>query len=197
MFQGDEVAAVAADTEEHAIDAARLVKVEYEILPHVTVVEQALAGTAPPVFTQRQRAPGTDSGDRRSRGWFQGGRAHDRRNLFDARHHARLSRVAWHGMRVGGRQADGLDLDAGYQRRARELRDRAQLAAGQRPGDLPVHGGRLRRQGVERRRRGLDLRPARQGSQRAGQADARSQGGASSGRCVHRAIRRARSSPRS
>ena len=35
MFQGDEVAAVAADTEEHAIDAARLVKVEYEVLPHV------------------------------------------------------------------------------------------------------------------------------------------------------------------
>ena len=35
MYQGDEVAAVAADTEEHAIDAARLVKVEYEVLPHV------------------------------------------------------------------------------------------------------------------------------------------------------------------
>ena len=43
MFQGDEVAGVAADTEEHAIDAARAVKVEYEILPHVTVVERALA----------------------------------------------------------------------------------------------------------------------------------------------------------
>ena len=49
MFQGDEVAAVAADTEEHAIDAARLVKVEYEVLAHVTLVETALAGTAPPV----------------------------------------------------------------------------------------------------------------------------------------------------
>ena len=35
MFQGDEVAAVAADTEERAIDAARLIKVEYEVLPHV------------------------------------------------------------------------------------------------------------------------------------------------------------------
>jgi len=50
MFQGDEVAAVAADTEERAIDAARLVKVEYEILPHVTLVGQALEGTAPQVF---------------------------------------------------------------------------------------------------------------------------------------------------
>ncbi len=52
MFQGDEVAAVAADTEEHAIDAARLVRVEYEVLPHITLVEPALAGTAPPVFTK-------------------------------------------------------------------------------------------------------------------------------------------------
>jgi xanthine dehydrogenase YagR molybdenum-binding subunit len=51
MFQGDEVAAVAADTEEHAIDAARSIKVEYEVLPHLTVVEKALDGTAPAVFT--------------------------------------------------------------------------------------------------------------------------------------------------
>src|SRR6185437_3819342 len=35
MYQGDEVAAVAADTEEHAIDAARAVKVVYEPLPAV------------------------------------------------------------------------------------------------------------------------------------------------------------------
>ncbi len=50
MFQGDEVAAVAADTEEHAIDAARAIKVEYEVLPHVTIVERALSGAAPAVF---------------------------------------------------------------------------------------------------------------------------------------------------
>ena len=56
MFQGDEVAAVAADTEEHAIDAARLVKVEYEVLPHVTSVEQALAGTRAAGVHRRQRA---------------------------------------------------------------------------------------------------------------------------------------------
>ena len=51
MFQGDEVAAVAADTEEHAIDAARAIKVVYEVLPHVTIVDKALDGTAPAVFT--------------------------------------------------------------------------------------------------------------------------------------------------
>jgi xanthine dehydrogenase YagR molybdenum-binding subunit len=47
MYQGDEIAAVAADTEEHAIDAARAVKVEYEVLPPVISVESALAGRAP------------------------------------------------------------------------------------------------------------------------------------------------------
>src|SRR6185369_4607000 len=47
MFQGDEVAGVAADTEEHAIDAARLM-----------VVEQGLSGTAPVVFTGGNVRPG-------------------------------------------------------------------------------------------------------------------------------------------
>jgi xanthine dehydrogenase YagR molybdenum-binding subunit len=50
MFQGDEIAAVAADTEEHAIDAERAVKVVYEVLPSVISVESALAGRAPDVF---------------------------------------------------------------------------------------------------------------------------------------------------
>src|SRR5207248_11785618 len=50
MYQGDPVAAVAADTEERANDAARLVKVEYEPLPHLASVEQAMALTAPAVF---------------------------------------------------------------------------------------------------------------------------------------------------
>jgi xanthine dehydrogenase YagR molybdenum-binding subunit len=65
MFQGDEVAAVAADTEERAIDAARAVKVQYEVLPHVTEVGQALAGTAPEVFTGGNIRPARpqDSGD--------------------------------------------------------------------------------------------------------------------------------------
>jgi xanthine dehydrogenase YagR molybdenum-binding subunit len=51
MFQGDEVAAVAADTEERAIDAARSINVKYEVLPHVTIEEKALSGSAPEVFS--------------------------------------------------------------------------------------------------------------------------------------------------
>jgi xanthine dehydrogenase YagR molybdenum-binding subunit len=50
MFQGDEIAAVAADTEEHAIDAERAVKVVYDVLPAVISVGSALAGRAPEVF---------------------------------------------------------------------------------------------------------------------------------------------------
>jgi xanthine dehydrogenase YagR molybdenum-binding subunit len=65
MFQGDEVAAVAADTEEHAIDAARLIKVEYQVLPHVTVVDQALSGSAPAVFAggNTRQGQATERGD--------------------------------------------------------------------------------------------------------------------------------------
>ena len=47
VYQGDPVAAVAADTEERARDAARLVRVRYEPLPHVSTEAQAMAAGAP------------------------------------------------------------------------------------------------------------------------------------------------------
>jgi len=50
MYQGDPVAAIAADTEERVNDAARLVRVRYEVLPHLASVEQAMAEAAPAVF---------------------------------------------------------------------------------------------------------------------------------------------------
>jgi xanthine dehydrogenase YagR molybdenum-binding subunit len=50
MYQGDPVAAVAADTEERAMDAVRLVRVRYEAQPHLTTVDQAMAADAPAVF---------------------------------------------------------------------------------------------------------------------------------------------------
>src|SRR5207244_1313663 len=43
FYHGDLVAAVAADTEERARDAARLVRVRYETLPHVATEAQAMA----------------------------------------------------------------------------------------------------------------------------------------------------------
>jgi xanthine dehydrogenase YagR molybdenum-binding subunit len=50
MYQGDEIVAIAADSEEQALDAARLVKVDYEVLPHLATVEQAMRPEAPAVF---------------------------------------------------------------------------------------------------------------------------------------------------
>jgi xanthine dehydrogenase YagR molybdenum-binding subunit len=50
VFQGDEVAAVAAVTEEQALDALRLIRVQYEPLPHLASVEQSLRPEAPAVF---------------------------------------------------------------------------------------------------------------------------------------------------
>jgi xanthine dehydrogenase YagR molybdenum-binding subunit len=49
-YQGEEVAAVAAVTEEVARDAIRLIKVDYEVLPHLATVEQAMRPEAPLVF---------------------------------------------------------------------------------------------------------------------------------------------------
>ncbi len=50
MYVGDEIAAVAAQTEDQARDAVRAIRVEYEVLPFLATVEQALRPEAPPVF---------------------------------------------------------------------------------------------------------------------------------------------------
>jgi xanthine dehydrogenase YagR molybdenum-binding subunit len=48
-YQGDDVAAVAAETEEQARDAIHAIKVEYEVLPHVVTEEQSMAKGAPEI----------------------------------------------------------------------------------------------------------------------------------------------------
>jgi xanthine dehydrogenase YagR molybdenum-binding subunit len=50
MYVGDEVAAVGAAPEDQARDAARAIKVEYEVLPFLASVEQAMQPEAPVVF---------------------------------------------------------------------------------------------------------------------------------------------------
>ncbi len=50
MFQGEEVAALAAATEEQADDALRLIAVQYEVLPHIATPALAMRDGAPPVF---------------------------------------------------------------------------------------------------------------------------------------------------
>ena len=50
-YHGDDIAAVAAETEEQARDAIRAIKVEYEVLPHVATEAQSMAADAPKVFS--------------------------------------------------------------------------------------------------------------------------------------------------
>jgi xanthine dehydrogenase YagR molybdenum-binding subunit len=49
-YHGDDIAAVAAETEEQARDAIRAIKVEYEVLPHVATEALSLAEGSPEVF---------------------------------------------------------------------------------------------------------------------------------------------------
>lgn len=57
-FVGDRVAAVAADTEEIAEEALALIEVEYEELPAVTTIEEALAVDAPVLHPDLQAYDG-------------------------------------------------------------------------------------------------------------------------------------------
>ncbi len=59
-FQGHEVAAVAADTLEHAEDAARAITVEYEPGPFVVTLDQAMREDAPVVMPGGPTAPGAN-----------------------------------------------------------------------------------------------------------------------------------------
>jgi xanthine dehydrogenase YagR molybdenum-binding subunit len=62
LYQGQEVAAVAAETEEIARDALRKIRVEYETRPFVVTADDAMKEGAPGVF------PGTKTNVRRARG---------------------------------------------------------------------------------------------------------------------------------
>ena len=132
------------------------------------------AGSAAGVHA-REHAQGHGAGRRRSRRRIQGGRVHRRRHLLDAGADAHLARDARLRVRVERRQPDGVGVDAGGARHARRLRAGAEDPAGQRARDHRVHGRRLRQQ-VRPRHAGPAVRAACEGRQRAGEADARSQG---------------------
>jgi xanthine dehydrogenase YagR molybdenum-binding subunit len=61
-YVGDEVAAVAADSEEIAEDALRLIEVEYEVLPFVVDPGPALEPGAPQIHPEREEAKGNIGG---------------------------------------------------------------------------------------------------------------------------------------
>ena len=91
MFQGDEVAAIAADTEERSYDIARLVRVRYEQLPHFANVEQAMAPDAPKVFAMGNTRDGnTEEAGDLDAGFKQAAHVVEQ-TYCDARHHARAA----------------------------------------------------------------------------------------------------------
>ena len=54
-YEGDEIAVVAAETQQQAWDAVRAIKVEYDKLPFVTCMEDALKEGAPAIFENGNR----------------------------------------------------------------------------------------------------------------------------------------------
>jgi xanthine dehydrogenase YagR molybdenum-binding subunit len=63
MFPGEEIGALAATTEQLAEDALRMIKVEWEVLPALATVEQAMRPEAPQVFTPANTRKGTAQED--------------------------------------------------------------------------------------------------------------------------------------
>ncbi|MFO0950881.1 MAG: xanthine dehydrogenase family protein molybdopterin-binding subunit [Isosphaeraceae bacterium] len=57
-YQGDDIAVVAAETEEQARDGVRAIKVEYEVLPHCVTEAQAMAKGAPEIVRGGNVRPG-------------------------------------------------------------------------------------------------------------------------------------------
>jgi len=63
LYPGEEIGALAAVTEQQAADALRLITVEWEVLPPLANVEQAMRPEAPRVFTPANTRRGTAQED--------------------------------------------------------------------------------------------------------------------------------------
>ncbi|MDX2039185.1 MAG: xanthine dehydrogenase family protein molybdopterin-binding subunit [Isosphaeraceae bacterium] len=72
-YQGEVIAAVAAETEEKARDAVRAIKIEFEVLPHVVTEAQAMDPKSPEVFKGRGLANNTRKGNVQKNGDPEGG----------------------------------------------------------------------------------------------------------------------------
>ena len=124
-YQGEEVAAVAAVTEEIAEDAIRLIKVDYEVLPHLATVEQAMRPEAPVVFPKGNVSEVSERAEGDVEEGLAKASARRRRAVLDAGADAHEPRDARRRLRVGRREADGVGLDAGGARCTRRHRQSA------------------------------------------------------------------------
>ena len=145
-FVGDEVALVAAESEALAQDAARLIRVEYEVLPAVFDPEAALRPGAPAVHPQGNLVGGKTLVV--ERGSVDQGFAEATR-VFEGHLQYPDPCSGWHGDprrpgRVAGRPADGLEDQPG----------RACLGSPD-PGACAWHGARQRAGAVHQYGRGF------------------------------------------
>ena len=101
-YQGEEIAAVAAVTEEQSReDAVRLIKVDYEVLPHLATVEQAMRPDAPLVFEKGNVTEAAVRQEGDVEAGLKTAGAHRRRHLLDAGADAHQPRDARRRLRVG------------------------------------------------------------------------------------------------
>ena len=175
MYQGDAVAAVAADTEERAIDAQRLVRVQYQVLPHVANVGQAMDPDGPVVFS----GGNTRAGAAQETGDLVAGFAQADQTVEGTYSTHVITHVCMEGHSAvcewdGDKLTAWMSTQAVHgsaQQFAQALKD----PADQYPCDHAAHGRRLRQQVADWSRRRA-LRPACAGREAAREADARSQG---------------------
>ena len=105
-YQGDDIAAVAAETEEQARDAVRAIKVDYEVLPHVVTEAQAMAEGAPEIVKGGNVRKGRATTKGKPEEAMADGRRDDRGDLLAPGHHPRLPRAARPDRQVGRRGQD-------------------------------------------------------------------------------------------
>ena len=176
MYQGDPVAAVAADTEEQAIDAARLVKVQYE---RAAARRQRSSRRWPPTRRRSSIASGHGGNPRKGNvdetgdldAGFKAGRAH-RRSRPTHTHVITHVCMETHGCVCewdGDKLTAWVSTQGVHGTAATASRRASSIPQRQRPRHHAVHGRRLRQQ-VRPRRAGPHLREARAGGQGAGQA---------------------------
>ena len=161
-YEGDEVAVVAADTIYQAWDAVRAIKVDYEVLPQVTSVADALKPGAPAVRDGGNAIPpGKPYDARRRRGRLQVGRRGGRAHVHHAVRAAERDGAARVRREVGRAAPHHLGIDAGRVRRADRCRAGAEHPARQHPRHRALHGRRVRREAVRRQvlRDGAAARP--------------------------------------
>ncbi len=139
QWAGQEIAFLAATTEEIANDAVRLIKVDYEVMPHL-VLEEDLSKVGNRAQACRRAIHG------RYRKSFSGSRCDGGRYLWHSGSHALLPGAAWADHRNQGRSRGIFSIHAERVWHRERHRTRAQYPHRQCSRPHGLHGRRIRQQ---------------------------------------------------